>query len=172
MSTIRGRVAPLSALAAAALALAACGGSSPARAPAGASTGRSATAATTVGAPAASTSAAASPAGAQAPGSVTVTRAGITASMRPHSHHPLVEAPWPISFTVTRAGLPVQASVSYEYLFDEQVVARRSHYSFHGHFADVFKWPAEAVGYPLTFRAVIQTAGTVIDLDYPVQVVR
>ena len=103
---------------------------------------------------------------------VTVTKQGITASMHPHSHHPVAEHPWPISFTVTRAGKPLQASVSYEYLFGGQVVAHRSHYTFHGHFADTFLWPNEAVGYPLTFRAVIVASGVTIDLDYPVQVVK
>ena len=42
----------------------------------------------------------------------------------------------------------------------------------HGRFSDVFKWPASAVGYPLTFRAVIASDGASIDLDYPVQVRR
>ena len=60
--------------------------------------------------------------------------------------------------------------MSYEYLFDGQVVARRSHYTFTGHFSDVFMWPSSAVGYPLTFRAVIVSEGATIDLDYPVQV--
>jgi hypothetical protein len=60
--------------------------------------------------------------------------------------------------------------VSYEYLFGGQVVAHRSHYTFTGHFSDIFQWPSSAVGYPLTFRAVIVSEGVTIDLDYPVQV--
>jgi hypothetical protein len=107
------------------------------------------------------------------PASVTVSGSvgGVTASMHPANHHPKVKVPWPISFTVTRDGRPGHASVSYEYLFAGQVVARRSHYSFTGRFADVFHWPASAVGYPLTFRAVIVSGGVTINLDYPVQVV-
>jgi hypothetical protein len=79
---------------------------------------------------------------------------------------------WPVHFTVTRAGRPARASVSYEYLFGGQVVAHRAHYTFTGAFSDVFQWPAEAVGYPLTFRAVITAGRSVIYLDYPVQVSR
>jgi hypothetical protein len=96
---------------------------------------------------------------------------GVTASMRPASHHPKVNVPWPISFTVTREGKAAKASVSYQYLFAGQVVARRSHYTFTGRFSDVFHWPASAVGYPLTFRAVIVSGGVTINLDYPVQVI-
>jgi hypothetical protein len=96
---------------------------------------------------------------------------GVTASMHPSSHHPRVKVPWPISFTVTRGGRAARASVSYAYLFGGQVVARRSHYTFTGRFSDVFHWPASAVGYPLTFRAVISSDGVTINLDYPVRVV-
>lgn len=87
-------------------------------------------------------------------------------------HHPRVGASWPIAFTVSRAGRPARATVSYEYLFGGAVVARRSHYSFTGSFHDVFQWPASAVGYPLTFRAVIVSDTRTLNLDYPVQVVR
>jgi hypothetical protein len=52
------------------------------------------------------------------------------------------------------------------------VVAHRSHYRFTGSFHDTFEWPASAVGYPLTFRAVIKSDGATLNLDYPVQVVR
>ncbi len=101
---------------------------------------------------------------------VSASSGAITATLHASTHQPKVEAPWPIAFVVTRAGRAASASVSYEYLFGGQVVARRSHYTFVGHFSDVFKWPATAVGYPLTFRAVIASQGVTIDLDYPVQV--
>ncbi len=94
----------------------------------------------------------------------------MTATLHAGTHHPRVQRPWPIRFTVTNGGRPARASVSYEYLLGSQVVAHRSHYTFSGHFADVFKWPAAAVGYPLTFRAVIVADGATIDLDYAVQV--
>jgi hypothetical protein len=105
-------------------------------------------------------------------GTVSVTAQGVIATLRAYTHHPRSGTHWPIRFTVTRAGQPARASVSYEYLLGTQVVARRSHYTFTGHFSDVFTWPAAAVGYPLTFRAVIVSGGMTLDLDYPVQVVR
>lgn len=103
---------------------------------------------------------------------VSATANGITATMRAATHSPKVNVGWPISFTVVRAGAPVQAKVSYEYLFAGNVVAKRSNYTFTGHFSDLFHWPGSAVGYPLTFRAVILAGGQTLNLDYPVQVVR
>jgi len=110
------------------------------------------------------------PTGTSASGVVTGSGGGVSASMHATTHNPKVNAPWPIRFTVTRGGQTVRASVSYEYLFGGQVVAHRSHYTFTGHFSDVFHWPSTAVGYPLTFRAVIVAEGVSINLDYPVQV--
>jgi hypothetical protein len=107
-----------------------------------------------------------------ASGLVSATAAGITATMRATTHSPKVNVGWPISFTVSRAGAPVQAKLSYEYLFAGNVVAKRSNYTFTGHFSDLFHWPGSAVGYPLTFRAVILVGGQTLNLDYPVQVVR
>jgi hypothetical protein len=66
----------------------------------------------------------------------------------------------------------VRAKLSYEYLFGGNVVAKRSDYTFTGHFSDRFLWPGSAAGYPLTFRAVIIAGGQTLNLDYPVQVVR
>ncbi len=96
----------------------------------------------------------------------------VKATLRAGTHTPKVNAPWPISFTVTSAGVPAAAAaVSYEYMFGGAVVARRSHYSFKGgHFSDVFRFPASAVGYPLTFRAVVTSGGATVNLDYPVKV--
>lgn len=97
---------------------------------------------------------------------------GVTATMHAGTHQPKVDRPWPIHFSVTRGGHDVRASVDYEYLFGNQVVAHRSHYTFTGRFSDVFTWPSSAVGFPLTFRAVIRSAGASINLDYQVQVAR
>jgi hypothetical protein len=137
--------------------------------------GSSATKSTRSSAPARASSAATTttPPGAKsAAGTVRRSRGGITAAMRAGTHEPRVGRPWPIHFSVTRGARPISASVSYEYLFGGQVVARRSHYSFVGRFSDVFRWPSSAVGYPLTFRAVIAAGRMTIDLDYPVQVRR
>jgi hypothetical protein len=102
---------------------------------------------------------------------VTGSSGGVTTVLHAGTHHPRVGRPWPIRFTVSSGGRPARASVSYEYLLGSQVVAHRSHYTFTGHFADVFRWPAAAVGYLLTFRAVILADGATLDLDYPVRVV-
>jgi hypothetical protein len=91
--------------------------------------------------------------------------------MHAATHHPRVEEPWPVSFVASDGGTPAHAEVAYEYLFGGQVVAHRSHYKFTGHFHDIFKWPSSAVGFPLTFRAVIKSGGATLNLDYPVQVV-
>jgi hypothetical protein len=105
-----------------------------------------------------------------ATGVVQASAGGVTARMRLSGHHPRVNAAWPVRFTVKRRGRPVKAEVRYQYLFAGQVVARRSHYRFYGSFHDVFRWPASAVGYPLSFRAVVTAAGVTLNLDYPVQV--
>ncbi len=111
-------------------------------------------------------------ASAGAASSVALTAGGVTATLHAGTHRPRVGAPWPLRFTVTKGGAPARASVSYEYMLAGQVVARRSHYTFTGHFSDSFTWPASAVGYPLTLRAVIVAAGATLKLDYPVQVHR
>lgn len=101
---------------------------------------------------------------------VSGTVGAVTATLHASTHKPKANRPWPLHLTVTRGGAPVKATVEYEYLFGGQVVAHRSHYIFTGHFSDVFRWPSTAVGYPLTFRAVITAKGATINLDYPVQV--
>lgn len=117
-----------------------------------------------------STAPAPTPSTAAASGIVTASSGAVTATLHAGGSHPKVNQAWPIRFTVSSAGRPARASVSYEYLFGGQVVAHRSHYTFTGHFSDIFKWPSSAVGYPLTFRAVIVSEGKTINLDYPVQV--
>ena len=109
---------------------------------------------------------------ASGPRVVRATGGEVEAEMRAGTHTPTVNAAWPVHFRVRRAGRAARASVRYEYLFQGQVVARRSHFTFHGRFSDIFRWPAAAVGYPLTFRAVIESGGTTVNLDYTVQVHR
>jgi len=172
-----GRPIPLGACA---LLLAACGGSSKhssssASPPAASPTSSAAAPGDTTEAPGATTAAPASTAtsgGAPAisGNSVTASAGGVTASLVTGTHTPKANTTWPLRFTVRRGGRPAQASVSYEYLFSGQVVARRSHYTFRGSFHDTFVWPMSAIGYPLTFRAVVVAGSTTIDLDYPVQV--
>jgi hypothetical protein len=160
------------------LAIAGCGSSSPSSNSATASqtspaaTGQTGAGSTATGSTSARTSSASTTTvtASGAAGVVTGMVNDVSATLHASTHHPRVNQAWPIHFTVTRAGQPIKASVSYEYLFGGQVVARRSHYTFIGHFSDVFMWPSSAVGYPLTFRAVIAGEGVTINLDYPVQV--
>jgi hypothetical protein len=60
-------------------------------------------------------------------GTVTGSSRGVTATLHAGTHHPKVGRGWPLRFTVTRAGHAARASLSYEYLFNGQVVAHRSH---------------------------------------------
>jgi hypothetical protein len=92
--------------------------------------------------------------------------------LRAGTHKPKANRPWPVHFTVTRAGSPAKSSVGYEFLLAGQVVARRSHYTFTGSFSDIVVWPSASVGYGLTFRAVVVSNRATIDLDYPVQVTK
>jgi hypothetical protein len=161
-------------LAVAALLLAGCGKSSTATST-GSSTGQPAnttSSASTTQPSTASKSATATITVAPAtPGALVVSGSmgGVTATLHASTHTPTVDRPWPLHFTVIHGGALVKATVEYEYLFGGQVVAHRSHYTFTGHFSDVFRWPSTAVGYPLTFRAVITSEGATINLDYPVQ---
>jgi len=151
-----------------------CGGSSTKATTSNATATHSSSASTATSTP----SNASSSAHATAPGAtsstsgpiVTASAGGLTATMHTSGHHPKVNRPWPIHFMVTRGGRPVHASVAYEYLFAGQVVAHRAHDTFTGHFSDVFIWPSASVGYPLTFRAVIVSGATTLNLDYAVQV--
>jgi hypothetical protein len=149
---------------------AACGGSSK---PGAGSTGTSSTSTSVSTSTTASTSTSGAVTGSEtAPGVVRATAGGVSATMHASSHSPRVNVPWPVSFVVTKAGAPAQAKVVYEYMFGGSVVAKRSNYTFTGHFDDHFIWPGSAVGYPLTFRAVITAGGQTLFLDYPVKVVR
>lgn len=153
--------------------LAACGGSKAATTAGTTTTTATGTAATTASTPGTGGGPAqGAPSRETAPGVVQASQGTVSASLHATTHHPRVNAHWPISFVVADNGKPAQAEVAYEYLFGGAVVAHRSHYRFSGHFHDVFQWPASAVGYPLTFRAVITSAGTTLNLDYPVQVER
>ncbi len=103
---------------------------------------------------------------------VTGSSGGLTASMHAGTHHPEVGRLWPVQFTASRSGRPVRATVTYEYAYGGQVVAVRAHHTFIGRFSDALRFPAESVGYPLTFRAVITSGGSTVTLDYPFQVMR
>jgi hypothetical protein len=150
--------------------LCACGGSS--KTTTSSSTTSASSSSTTASTSSATSTSAGVTGTSTAPGVVSASASGVSATLHATTHSPKVNVPWPISFTVLKAGAPVQAKVLYEYLFGGTVVAKRSNYTFDGHFHDKFLWPGSAVGYPLTFRAVITAGGQTLLLDYPVQVVR
>ena len=164
MPTVRLRALGL--LAGVLLALAGCGGSS-----SSSSTAKStpSTASTTTSTPAGGSQAALA-AAATAAGSIVGTSGPLLATLHATTHQPKVNAAWPIHVAAYENSAPASASISYEYLFGGAVVARRSHYTFTGHFSDIIRWPATAVGYQLTFRAVVTSGSSVVNLDYPVQV--
>jgi hypothetical protein len=144
------------------LAASGCGGSSSTHTAAPAATHTSSTAAASPSTVSASASGTAR--------SVAASSGATTVTLRAGSHRPKTGTRWPIHFTATTASRPARASVSYEFLFAGQVVARRSHYTFVGKLSDFSVWPRSAIGYPLTFRAVVKVGPTTFNLDYPVQV--
>jgi hypothetical protein len=173
---VRGRSAALAGLTASVILLAGCGGSSSKSStqtsPAGSTPSTTATSSGTsqTQPPAATGAGGQQSSGLSGARTVRASAGDLKAVLYAAGHNPKVGRPWPVGFTVTRAGRPARSSVSYEYLFGGAVVARRSHYTFTGSFRDTFQWPRSAVGYPLTFRAVIVSGGTTINLDYPVKV--
>ena len=98
---------------------------------------------------------------------------GFGATLSVPGHHPKAGRPWPVTVTASYNGRPVTAHVRYAFLYGGQVVSRQSNYRFHGRFTDRgFIWPARAVGYRLTFRAVVYSSRGSRNLDYWVQVRR
>jgi hypothetical protein len=99
----------------------------------------------------------------------------IVAVLRAPGHHPRV-GNWEITLTLTKGGRPIAGHVSYQYLFQGQVVSTQQvgghSPDFVGVFHDTLTWPATAVGYPLTFRVVITTPYGVKNVDYAVTVRR
>lgn len=91
------------------------------------------------------------------------------------THHPKVKRPWRIRITArSTSGRAVTARVTYAFLFNGKVVARRSpdNPRFRGTFRDTITWPANSVGYKLTFRAVVTSRIGRRNLDYWVRVRR
>jgi hypothetical protein len=97
----------------------------------------------------------------------------LVATLAAPNHTPKVGKTWRITVTAQDpGGRPVQAHVKYLFLFNGTVVARRSDFVFTGVFHDTIGWPANAVGLPLTFRAVVSSEIGTKALDYPVEVSR
>jgi hypothetical protein len=108
-----------------------------------------------------------------APASTTPKQGQLIATLSAPNHSPKVGSTWRITVTAhDRAGHPVKAHVQYLFLYNGAVVARRSNYAFEGVFHDTINWPANAIGLPLTFRALVTSSVGTQALDYPVKVSR
>lgn len=173
MVTLRPRMTPRRAparlgLIAASLAIAACGGGSRSTTttPAASST----TTTTAASSPATSTTAT------TAGGTSKVTTGPVRGSLTAPDHAPVAGKGWPYSLKVSdAAGKPLAGTVDIEFLFGGQVVGRDTpptHPLASGTWHDVLTFPAEAIGQPLTFQAVVHTSQGSITLDWRVEVKR
>jgi hypothetical protein len=90
------------------------------------------------------------------------------------NHAPIVNKAWHYSVTVTDAsGHPLSGTVDIEFVFGGTVVGRDrppTHPVTNGRWHDTLEFPADAVGEPLTFRAVVHTRLGSITLDWPIVV--
>ena len=95
---------------------------------------------------------------------------GLTAE----NHAPVVNKDWHYSLTVTdAAGHPLSGTVDIEFVFSGAVVGRDTpptHPVTNGRWHDTVRFPADAVGEPLTFRAVVHTHLGSITLDWSIMV--
>ncbi len=142
--------------------VAACGGSSSTSA-----TVQSVSTSTNASSPLATTTSAAPPGG-----SASVTAGPVRGTLTAPNHAPTVGKPWPYSVKVTDAtGKPLSGTVDIEFVFGGQVVGRDTpptHPVKNGSWGDKIKFPADAAGQPLTFRAVVHTSRGSITLDWPI----
>jgi hypothetical protein len=90
------------------------------------------------------------------------------------NHAPVVNKDWRYSLTVTdAAGHPLSGTVDIEFVFNGVVVGRDTpptHPVTNGRWHDTVRFPADAVGEPLTFRAVVHTRLGSITLDWSIMV--
>jgi hypothetical protein len=86
----------------------------------------------------------------------------------------VVNKPWHYSVRVTDpAGHPLSGTVDIEFAFAGQVVGHDTpptHPVRAGNWHDNLQFPAQALGQPLTFQAVVHTASGSITLDWPIKV--
>jgi hypothetical protein len=100
----------------------------------------------------------------------------LIAGMTANTHRPKAGERWPIAITARDdRGHPVCGHVRYAIMSNGQVVARRTPPRPNfcgGRFHDrSSRWPHKAIGYVLTFRAVVDTKIGQANLDYLVRVV-
>jgi hypothetical protein len=109
-------------------------------------------------------------------GGASVSTGPVRAVLRAQDHAPVVNRPWSYSVRVTDAsGHPLSGRVDIEFVFAGTVVGHDTpptHPLTKGRWHDVLRFPAEAVGHPLSFRAVVQTARGSATLTWPVTVAK
>ena len=143
--------------------LAGCGGSTSSST----SSATTHTSSTTSAAPAATT---------HSQSAASVTTGPVRGALHAENHAPRVKQNWRYSVVASdAAGHPLSGAVDIEFVFAGQVVGRDTpptHPVAHGHWQDTIQFPADAVGMPLTFQAVVHTRVGSITLDWPITVRR
>jgi len=164
LPSLRGRAAAALLVALASLAAAACG-SSASKSSATSSHGTPATA-----------GGSATSAPSNSSGTSSVSTGPVHGTLSAVNHAPKVNQNWPYSVVVTDAsGHPLSGIVDIEFVFSGRVVGRDTpptHPVTNGRWHDYLQFPAQAVGIPLLFQAVVDTHLGSITLDWPVTVAR
>ena len=112
----------------------------------------------------------------QAGGLSSVLTGPLRGRLRGKNHAPTVNRDWSYSVTVTDAhGRGLSGSVTIEFVYAGIVVGRDTpptHPLTNGRWHDTLKFPAGAVGEPLTVRAVVHAGAGTITLSWPITVKR
>jgi hypothetical protein len=128
----------------------------------------------TTTATAAATTTTTAPTQSQSSGTSSVSTGPVRGTLRGENHAPKVNRAWRYSVTVTDAsGHPLNGTVDIEFAFGGQVVGHDtppSHPIVNGRWHDSLKFPADAVGQPLSVQAVVHTASGSITLDWAITV--
>jgi hypothetical protein len=112
----------------------------------------------------------------QGGGKSSVSTGPVHGTLRGANQAPRINRDWSYAISVTDAGgHPLSGTVDIEFAFGGQVVGGDTpptHPVTNGRSYDKLKFPAAAVGMPLTFQAVVHTRLGSITLDWPVTVRR
>ncbi len=95
----------------------------------------------------------------------------------PSTHHPKINAKWPLEVSAAMNGKPVTAGAFYEFLFGFAVVSTQyvhynKHFMFHGRFTDTLVFPPASQGQALKLRVVVKAAGRTVNLDWAITPVK
>ena len=103
-----------------------------------------------------------------------VSTGGIHATLHAPNHAPVVDKPWPYTVIVMDASArPLSGTVTIQFALGRQIVGRDTpptHRLKNGRWHDVLRFPARALGIPLTFQTVVRTPAGAVTLDWPVKV--